>query len=75
MEPRLHGRGWRAKVGGPRSITYQVILFYTDLRPQKRPKIACRVEQKLYGPPSEGMQKLCVPSRHDQRYKNGGGGI
>ena len=50
------------EVGGPSSVTSQVIntILY-KFEAVKPPKIAHRTVQKLYGPPSEGEQKLSVP--------------
>ena len=43
-------------------------IFYR-FEATKRPKIARRAVQNLYGSPSKGVQKLNVPGWHEQRYK------
>ena len=53
MELRPDDRGQRADV---HYVTNNTISYHFEV--MKQPKIAHRVVQKLYGPPSEGMQKL-----------------
>ena len=57
MEPRPVDQGQRAEV---HYVTSNTILYQFEAA--KQPKIASRVMQKLYGPPSKGVQKLYVPS-------------
>ena len=56
MEPRPDDRGQRAEV---HYITSSTISYQFEAA--KRLKIARRAVQKLYGPPSEGVQKLYAP--------------
>ena len=56
MEPRPDDRGRRAKV---HYVTSNTILYQFEAA--KQLKIARRAVQKLYGPPSEGVQKLYAP--------------
>ena len=59
------------EVRGPRSITSQVITFYTNMRLQsglRDCKAASRAVQKLYNPPSEGVQKLYAHGLCVKRY-------
>ena len=57
MEPRPYDQEWRAKVY---YVTSNTILY--QFEGVKRPQITHRAVQKLYGPPSEGMQKLYAPT-------------